>query len=178
MKDSVAIRNVVMWAALECDRQRSNELSVARMVFAWEYAYSRFKNSDDHERWPTEYDVRWLGYLIEPTLNADGFRTVRIWVGRNEKLDPILVPEAMHGLMQSYGNFTPDEAFLQFEDIHPFRDGNGRTGNVLWNWIRGSLSPTKLEFPPDYWGIDTRGIKQFRKGGFESISAPEYELIR
>jgi hypothetical protein len=45
---------------------------------------------------------------------------------------------------------TVDEWYLAFEWIHPFRDGNGRTGKVLHNWLNGTLDDPVLV--SDYFG--------------------------
>jgi len=43
-----------------------------------------------------------------------------------------------------------DEWYLAYEWIHPFRDGNGRTGKILHNWLNGTLFDPVLV--PDYFG--------------------------
>ncbi|HXP49426.1 MAG TPA: Fic family protein [Bacteroidia bacterium] len=38
-----------------------------------------------------------------------------------------------------------EECHVEFEDIHPFEDGNGRVGRILWNWHRRKLGlPLKI----------------------------------
>lgn len=39
---------------------------------------------------------------------------------------------------------TADDWYLCFQAIHPFGDGNGRTGKVLHNWLLGSLDEPVL----------------------------------
>ena len=45
---------------------------------------------------------------------------------------------------------TADDWYLAYEAIHPFGDGNGRTGKILHNWLLGTLDePVLVE---DYFG--------------------------
>ena len=43
---------------------------------------------------------------------------------------------------------TPYEAHVRYELLHPFMDGNGRSGRVLWAWqmTRAGLDPFSLPF--------------------------------
>jgi len=45
---------------------------------------------------------------------------------------------------------TVDDWYLAYEWIHPFRDGNGRTGKILHNWLCGTLDEPQLV--RDYFG--------------------------
>ena len=45
---------------------------------------------------------------------------------------------------------TADDWYLAFEAIHPFGDGNGRSGKVLHNWLLGTLNEPVLV--ADYFG--------------------------
>ena len=44
---------------------------------------------------------------------------------------------------------TPEEAYKEFQIIHPFEDGNGRVGKIIYNKLKNSLdNPT---FPPIFF---------------------------
>ena len=36
---------------------------------------------------------------------------------------------------------TPYEAHVAYEKLHPFTDGNGRSGRALWLWMHGGEAP-------------------------------------
>jgi len=145
---------------------------VGWMHGAWEYAR---QNAD---RLPTIEDVQRLGHYIEPENNHPSrFRGINVSVGTHEPPKHQDVPGRMASLMTSmpfvracaddcggdnkktdyyetsgYGHphATPDDFYLQFESIHPFADGNGRTGKILHNWLNGTLDKPKLI--DDYYG--------------------------
>jgi hypothetical protein len=146
---SIITPGVVAWAAQECSWQGSGEVSVAWMIEGWRFAHRR-------QRRPVRLtDILGLGNVVEPRHNRYGIRTVGVRVGWDVKLDPALVPDALVSLIEHQPvltSITEDQAtewFRQYEEIHPFRDGNGRTGSILYNWLRGSLdSPIH---PPNLW---------------------------
>jgi fido (protein-threonine AMPylation protein) len=43
-----------------------------------------------------------------------------------------------------------DIFYFEFEQIHPFKDGNGRTGKILYNYLCGTLDDPIM--PPNFWG--------------------------
>lgn len=97
--------------------------------------------------------IRRWGQMIEPGKNAAGFRGVPVFVGWNEKMNYTLIDRAIYGLcrMINDGSIEALVAYRDFEEIHPFIDGNGRTGKIILNWVNGTLIDPI--FPPDdFWG--------------------------
>lgn len=144
---------IVEYCAQECEWQQSGERSVAWMTKGWLYCAYR----KDH--WPTFDDVLNLGALVEPTKNLNGIRKVGVRVGLSVKMKAELVPGALKHLVDApFGQMTTDERiewFRQYEEIHPFVDGNGRTGSLLFNWISGIL--LEPQHAPNLWSDQRRG---------------------
>lgn len=118
------------------------------MWLAWDYAQSRCSSL------PTIADIETMGRLIEPDRNAGGFRQCGVRVGNRICPPAGEVRERLHRLWLLEG-LTPIEFYKEFEMIHPFRDGNGRTGKVLLNWLNCTLAAPI--FPPaDLFGHPIR----------------------
>jgi hypothetical protein len=146
-----AVKSVTTWASIECEKQRSGERSVSWMVEGWAHAWTLASLPEDPG--PTVQSIQLVGAIVEPRHNtADNWRGTNVRVGDSIKPPHQDVPSMMDLLIADWPHTSSDDWYFRFEEIHPFRDGNGRTGNILWNWHRGSLTPHTLEFPPDFWG--------------------------
>ena len=113
-----------------------------------------FKNLQNAE----SFDERFIKKLNE-TINKDikdteGYRTVQVFIRGSEHIPP--EPEKIPNLMMYYiYNYNHDEQdifnkiaryHIEFEKIHPFEDGNGRTGRLLLNYelLKNNLPPVVI----------------------------------
>ena len=137
----IITQRVADWASQECHWQGSGELSVARLIKAWDRASIHYVI--------TEKMVLELGALIEPSLNRSGYRKVDVMVGDTIPPQWQNIPRLMEQLVEISSDLSPEQLFKEFEEIHPFRDGNGRVGNILWNMRNGTLGGDRIGFPPN-----------------------------
>ncbi len=83
-----------------------------------------------------------------PQKDRGRYRTVPVYVAGREGKNAILIPGAMESWLDamnmSVENETDIESLerrarglhVEYEKIHPFIDGNGRTGRMFMNWWR------------------------------------------
>ena len=113
-----------------------------------------FKNLQNNDM----FDERFLKLLNE-TINrnikdTEGYRAVQVFIQGSEYIPP--EPEKVPNLMMYYiYNYNHDEQdiftkiaryHIEFEKIHPFEDGNGRTGRLLLNYefLKNNLPPVVI----------------------------------
>lgn len=101
----------------------------------------------------SESIIRQIHYLVLADKREDRgvYRkiSVRIMGAHNELVQPYLIQPRMEQLLYNYAESTEHivtklaRFHIEFESIHPFIDGNGRTGRLLVN-----LELMKAGYPP------------------------------
>lgn len=94
------------------------------------------------DRSPSEDDILEMHRMLMHNLlpGAGEYRKRKVWIGTEGCPYYASVPKLMRSLEKkiSYVGANMDEVWNihhEFEVIHPFVDGNGRTGRLLLNWL-------------------------------------------
>ncbi len=92
--------------------------------------------------------VALLSSFVATVTGADAPAVLRDKHGLNVRVGNHVAPEggplitqALETLLRNLGRLTPFQAHVEYECLHPFTDGNGRSGRVLWLWMQRGRAP-------------------------------------
>ncbi|MBO6307722.1 MAG: Fic family protein [Oribacterium sp.] len=140
----------------------------------------------------TEADIKELARRINRNMDeVSGYRQTRVLIRGAEHIPPApeQIRQAMMYFVYNYNHTTFDsiyhkmaEMHIQFERIHPFSDGNGRTGRLLLSYelLKNDLPPMVIpsEQRTEYFAFlakqDIKGLSDF----FRELSEQEKERIK
>jgi Fic family protein len=120
-----------------------HDVALLDAFVAWKYIYSIGKL--------TLQNILKVHELLMKNQNpriAGKVRTCDVWIGGERKVffSEDLIKESIVAWIKMYNisklktkndkSSRIQELHILFEDIHPFEDGNGRVGRILYNWQR------------------------------------------
>lgn len=138
------LTQIAQVAASECIRQHVGLDRLVTLLDAYRKVVDLNVDSLDSVTDPMAF-IQWLAGEVEPD-NYGRFRTTPVTFANGGTAAPASeVPRLIAQLCTLGDSLTADEWIKEFLWIHPFTDGNGRTGWVLYNLIAGTLdSPVAL----------------------------------
>ncbi len=109
-----------------------------------------------NEKWFDDKFIKKINEIINRDIkDIEGYRTVQVFIRGSEHIppEPEKIPNLMNYYVYNY-NHSEEDIFtkiaryhIEFEKIHPFEDGNGRTGRLLitHELLKNNLPPAIIE---------------------------------
>ena len=139
--------NVTQWIKESCEHQdATTPEDFIGMARAFSTAYCGWVICDQvrHNGFADFSITRaMLSSLISLVLGEDTWiRTTPVYFGDlSLASNPQLLERQLESLFKAANEraISPEDFYQYFEEYHPFEDGNGRVGAILYNWYNGTL---------------------------------------
>ncbi len=122
-----------------------DEDSLQQALYAWKYLIGE-KEMTPHVICKT-HKILMLHQKLDPDQKGY-FRKVPVWIGGKKGMSISRIPNAISDWCEDMNNYKESNLsknqleriseylHVNYEKIHPFVDGNGRTGRMFMNWWR------------------------------------------
>lgn len=141
-----------------------SERAVVDAKEAWEWLMTQSKMTPEvvkkvHYMLMAHSDAWERSLLREVHKYRGEYRDCPVWIGNQEAMSWHTIAIAVEEWCQEMNvdTFNWKELHIQYEGIHPFVDGNGRTGRMFMNWHRlkhcnKGLMVVWKKYVSDYYG--------------------------
>lgn len=142
----------VVYIRESCERQNATTPEdFIGMAMAYEYAkavaYGAYQHVDVED---TLYHTNVLASRVSCGKILALRVTPVVFVDGTSGVAAELIPQLIVQLIANMDDITPADFYQEFERIHPYQDGNGRVGSLLYNILIGTIhNPIH---PPVYTG--------------------------